>query len=55
MTFDSSGDTTLFSRRLAGKTRVMYQLRMSGNERNRIVSAVGAQSTTITSHSPESA
>ncbi len=47
------GDTTLVRRRLAGNTRVMYQCRMSGRDRNRIVSAVGAQSTTTTSHSPE--
>jgi hypothetical protein len=38
-----------------GNTRSMYQLRMSGRERKRIVSAVGAQSTTNTSHSSESA
>ena len=31
----------------------MYQARTSGSDRNRIVSAVGAQSTTTTSHSPD--
>jgi hypothetical protein len=31
----------------------MYQLKMSGRLRKRIVSAVGAQSTTTTSHSPD--
>ena len=55
VTRDSTGDTTLFTRRLIGKTRSMYQLRMSGSDRRRIVSAVGAQSTTTTSHSPDSA
>ena len=55
VTFDKNGDTSLFTRRVMGNTRSMYQLRMSGKDNRRTVSAVGAQSTTSTSHSPESA
>ena len=43
------------TRRSIGKTRVMYQPSTSGSASNRSVSAVGAQSTTITSHCPERA
>ena len=55
VTRDSTGATTLFTRRPTGNSRSMYRDRMSGSDRNRIVSAVGAQSTTTTSHSPDSA
>ena len=49
------GAITLFTRRPTGNSRSMYRDRMSGSDRKRIVSAVGAQSTTTTSHSPDSA
>ena len=55
MTRLSTGPIMRFIRRPIGKTRSMYQERMSGRDSSRIVSAVGAQSTTRTSHSPDSA
>ena len=55
VTRDRTGETTLLTRRPTGNSRSMYQARMSGRDRNRMVSAVGAQSTTMTSQSPESA
>ena len=41
------------TRRSTGKTRVMYQPSASGSASSRSVSAVGAQSTTTTSHSSD--
>ena len=42
-------------RRSTGKTRSMYQPSASGSASSRSVSAVGAQSTTMTSHAADSA
>ena len=49
----STGRSALTIRRSAGNTRSMYQPSASGSASSRRVSAVGAQSTTTTSHSPE--
>ena len=40
---------------MIGNSRSIHQLSTSGSDRRRSVSAVGAQSTTMTSHSPERA